>query len=255
MKYPLYILALLYPLMAMANEPRATDEVVLRGVFDMGTRKMYSLSSPGGARSGWVKPGETFLGYTIVKYDPETQILTLDKKGESYAVGLAGASAAPLPDDNPEARLAEAKKIFQAMKFKETVGEAIDAQMKAVMDMQRQQLAQSGSPLAEDGEYMDFMETAMRQMMQDIDWETIQTSMERVYAETFTEAELKGITEFYSTPSGQAMIEKNTELQQKSMQAMMPAIMEASQKMGQSVQEFMMERSQKESDKSATASE
>ncbi len=255
MKVAITILALLCPLFAFAQEAQTTDEVVLRGVFDMGSKKLYSLSSPGAAKRDWVESGNEFLGYTVGEYDPETQKLTLTQGEDVFVIGLAGSSAGPAQTDDPAARLEEAKKIFQAIKFKETVGEAIDAQMKAIMDMQRQQLAQSGSPLAEDEEYLTFMDKAMRQMMESIDWDTVQTGMENIYAEVFTEAELKGITEFYSTPAGQATIAKNPELQQKSMQVMMPSIMQASQKMGESIQQYMAERAQKDKAEEEPAAE
>jgi len=39
----------------------------------------------------------------------------------------------------------------------------------------------------------------------------------KAYAETFTEAEIAGAVEFYKSPAGQAILDKITQLLQKTM--------------------------------------
>ena len=53
---------------------------------------------------------------------------------------------------------------------------------------------------------------------QEMSWDKIKDDYIRIYADTFTEEELKGIVRFYKTPIGQKFIEKTPELMRKSME-------------------------------------
>lgn len=79
-------------------------------------------------------------------------------------------------------------------------------------------------------------------MFSEIDWDPIKEGMTTAYAEVFTKEELRGVADFYATPAGKASIEKQPELQQKTMTIMMPAIMEASQSMQKKMMDFMKQR-------------
>ena len=53
---------------------------------------------------------------------------------------------------------------------------------------------------------------------QEMSWDKIKDDYIRIYADTFTEEELKGIVRFYKTPIGQKFIEKTPELMRRSME-------------------------------------
>jgi len=55
----------------------------------------------------------------------------------------------------------------------------------------------------------------------------MKTEMARIYAETFTPDEIKGITAFYKSPAGQAFLDKQPILMQKSMAMSQRLMMEA----------------------------
>ncbi|MGJ8651064.1 MAG: DUF2059 domain-containing protein [Opitutaceae bacterium] len=66
--------------------------------------------------------------------------------------------------------------------------------------------------------------------------------MSKAYAEVFTKDELGSISNFYATPAGQATIQKQPALQQKTMEIMMPSIMTASQSMQKKMMDFYKQR-------------
>ena len=49
------------------------------------------------------------------------------------------------------------------------------------------------------------------------EWEQVQQEMAGIYADVFSEAELKGLNEFYASPIGKAYLSKQPEIMQKSM--------------------------------------
>jgi hypothetical protein len=56
---------------------------------------------------------------------------------------------------------------------------------------------------------------------------SLQDDIAGVYSQVFTKDELNGIADFYDTPSGQALLDKQPQIQQKMMQVMMPRMMQA----------------------------
>lgn len=68
----------------------------------------------------------------------------------------------------------------------------------------------------------------MNMIIKELSWENIKTDYIKLYAEVFTEDELKGLINFYESPIGKAYIKKQPELTQKSMmlsQKMMMKVM------------------------------
>jgi len=234
------ILMLALAVVGRAEDRPYTRDVVLRGVLDMGESKSFSLSSPGGQTSGWAEIGGKFLGYELISYDREDRVLVLSKDGQEFVVGMAGMSASSAETSLAEAKQ-EAKKLFENIQFEETITKAMDAQMEAMGDAMRQQMAALGET---EEEFLKFQQQAMKDMFKDMDWKVLQTGMEQAYAEVFTVDELRGMNEFYSTPAGKATIEKAPELQAKTMKIMMPEIMKASQTMQDKMTDYFANREQ-----------
>ena len=73
------------------------------------------------------------------------------------------------------------------------------------------------------------MDAAYKQLT----WESLKPEFVEIYSETFTDEEIKGLTEFYKTPLGQKLVEKMPEISAKAgllIQKRMPAIMADLQK-------------------------
>jgi len=237
---PIAIFAATFAAAAASADPESTNEIVLRGVLDLGDTTTFSLTSPGGQSKDWVKPGDSFMDFEIVRYDPESKLLTVTKDGAEYQVGLDGVQETK-GDSLKEAR-AEAADMIKKVRFRETLSKMMTAQRGAMAETMRQQAAQAG---LNDPELLAFQEKAMAEMFDEIDWGKIEDGMVDVYAQVFTPAELRGISDFYSTPAGQASIEKAPQLQGEMMKILMPEIMASSQNMQSKMQTFLQERQQR----------
>lgn len=230
----------------------ASPDVLLRGVLNLGSSQMFSLSEPGGTGSKWVKVGQSFNDYTVVAYDTKTQVLSLEKEGTGISLSLEAAQLGTEMGD-AESRLTEATKLIEIFQFDEMMDSTIDAQLKAMSDMMRQQMQQASPNGTVDEELLQFQKKMASEMFEEMDWEPIKKGMASAYAEVFSEKELKAITNFYSTPAGIASIEKMPEIQAKTMKVMMPAIMKASQSSQQKMMQFMKERQAKVKSESSNA--
>jgi uncharacterized protein len=76
----------------------------------------------------------------------------------------------------------------------------------------------------------------MNMIIKELSWDNIKNDYIKLYADIFTEDELKGLIHFYESPIGKAYIKKQPELTQKSMmlsQKMMMKIMPKLPGMGQ----------------------
>ena len=223
---------------AQAEDAKYTNEIVLRGVLDLGDSVNFSLSTPGGQTTHWAEVGGEFQGYELVRYDREHKQLVVAKDGQEYRVGL-GAMSAPSGPSEAELAKEQAAELFQNIRFEETISKVLDSQMQVMSKSMRQQMAQMGQT---DEGLMAFQEKAMAEMFKEIDWSSMQKGMEKAYAEVFTSDELRGMNEFYSTPAGQATIDKAPDLQARTIEVMMPQIMEASAAMQQKMQTYMAQR-------------
>ncbi|WP_309387549.1 DUF2059 domain-containing protein [Cerasicoccus frondis] len=221
-------------LLCNAEQPQYTNDIVLRGVLDLGESVNFSLSSPGGKDTTWAEAGGAFQGYDLVEYDRERRVLIVAKDGQEYLVGLATMAAATGPTDAEIAKQ-EAAQLFKNIRFEETLSKIMDSQMEAMSQSIRQQAAAQGNS---DEAFLDYQEQVFKDMFKDMDWKSMQADMEQAYADVFSVDELRGINEFYSTPAGQASIDKAPEMQARTMQIMMPEIMKASAAVQQKMQAY-----------------
>ncbi|HAV12078.1 MAG TPA: hypothetical protein DCX06_01095 [Opitutae bacterium] len=232
-------LALLLSINLLSAETEPSSEILLRGVLDMGTTQTFSLSTKDGIASKWVKVGQSFKDHTVVSFDSDTQILTVDHAGETKELSLEAAQEGNGPSGDMETRLAEAKHLMSLIDFEDMMDKTIAAQMDAMAEMMTKQMAANGEV---DDALIAFQQKAVSEMFSEIDWEPIKEGMSKAYAETFTQDELSSISSFYATPAGKATITKQPELQEKTMKIMMPAIMSAAGSMQQKMMKFMQER-------------
>ncbi|MGB0743755.1 MAG: DUF2059 domain-containing protein [Opitutales bacterium] len=216
--------------------------ILLRGILKMGDTQAFSISKKGGTNSTWLKIGQSDHGYTLKSFDEESEVLTVEADGETFELTMAGSTLSG-DGGSPEERLAEAQRMMSLMNFEKMMDDMIGGQMKGMGDMMRQQMA--GMGVEADEELIEFQTKAVEKMFSSIDWKPIKEGMTQVYADVFTKEELEGMSSFYTSPSGQASLEKMPEVQQKTMQVMMPAIMQASQQMQKDMMQFMQQRRQK----------
>lgn len=83
---------------------------------------------------------------------------------------------------------------------------------------------------------------AMKDFYSDnLNWKSFEADVIKLYAESFTEAEIKELTAFYKSKIGQKFLEKQPELQQKSMQIAMARFQPLIPKLQQKIKEVLME--------------
>ena len=95
----------------------------------------------------------------------------------------------------------------------------IEKSFEMVKQMQFSQL-QKMAPQAEGSskQAQSMMQETMDMISKEMSWDKIKNDYIKIYADTFTEKDLKGIIRFYKTPIGQKFIEKTPELMRRSME-------------------------------------
>lgn len=90
--------------------------------------------------------------------------------------------------------------------------------VSAVMDNAVKQGLRGKQPNAKQQKAIKRMKTRMVALMQkSLSWDKLEPVYIRLYKESFTEKEVKGMLAFYRTPAGQAVIHKMPTLIQKTM--------------------------------------
>jgi hypothetical protein len=117
------------------------------------------------------------------------------------------------------------------------------AQIKQMMVSQIQKMA---TPAGEAGAAKEKLAQEMNQMMdligKELSWDNMKDDYINLWADVYTDQELKDIIAFYKTPSGQAMVKKQPELMKRSMevsQKVMAKIMPKIQAMAKDMEESM----------------
>jgi len=235
MKIKILSVALLALGTAFAAE---TAPLQLKGVLNTGKEKLFGLSTPTGDASAWVALGKGFQGYTLKSYDDAKALLLFERDGNTYELTLATATIATADTaKGTPATIADAAAVINRLRFEEMIEKTMEGQKKAMAGMSQKMAKQMGANVdpkdfeAHQAKVMDAMLEAMNipQMKQD---------MTQIYADTFSKEELTAMGDFYSTPAGQAMIDKQPVVQEKLQALMMPRIMSAMPKIQQLSMEF-----------------
>ena len=226
--------------LSFASAARAEDALPqLRSVLIDGQAPMFSLADATGS-GRWVKIGESFEGWKLESFDAAKQILVVSHDGEKRELGL---EVAKLKDDaGGKATVAEADAVLQKMRFEEMIGKALEAQQKAMAKSMGSMPGSKNLPPEEAARMAEFQKKMMNAMFSEMDLPGMRQDVAKVYAETFSSAELKAQSDFYSTPAGQAMIDKQPVIQQRMTELMMPRMMKAMPKVQAMAQEFAKEQ-------------
>ncbi len=129
------------------------------------------------------------------------------KKILFLALALLAAPAVCVRAEDSAAKLALAHEAISAMQA-DKIFDGMSGQIKQ-MAMQIAPLPEGTSPEAKK-QFDDYMTKVMDLTMGEM--KGMIAKMDSVYAEVFTEAELKAITAFYKSPEGQSMIAKQPQV-------------------------------------------
>jgi len=229
-----------------AAEPAVPE---LRGMLATGSDRRFALATPGGDQPAWVGVGDSFAGWKLSAYRPADDAIVLSKDGKEVLLKL---SAGTVGLSVEKATLADAEAVINKMKFEEMIGKMLAQQKQATVAMMKKMM---GNPKGVDQADFDaFQAKVMDTLYASMKPEEMKADFARVYSEVFTKGELQGLANFYDSPSGQAMIDKQPEVQQKTMAVIMPRMMAAMPKIQQLSAEFGKEQEAKKDAAPATPS-
>ena len=231
----------------------ATGAPVLRGMLVTGTEKLFSLSIPG-TQSAWVEVGKTFEGWKVVGYREASNTLVLTRDGVELllplAQGVIGAGALA----GTAASLEEAESLLTQMRFEDMMTKTIEQQKDATVNMLSQMLKDAGGKGGPDSADMAaFQRKAMDVMFDAMDLPGMKKDVAKIYAELFTKEELRAQADFYSTPGGKALLDKQPAMQQKMMEVIGPRMMASMPKVQALAMEFGEEQAAKRAATKAAA--
>ena len=109
----------------------------------------------------------------------------------------------------------------------------VDTELAATYDRikaaQQEQMQSLGAP--QDSAAVEMQNKMMDMMAQEMSWAKLKSEYIAVYAELFSEEDLRALVDFYRTPVGQRFIDKQSELTDKMMQIGQKHVMELMPKM------------------------
>jgi hypothetical protein len=85
----------------------------------------------------------------------------------------------------------------------------------------------------------DKIDSGLDDILKDYNWDSVKTEFIHLYSQTFTESELKQLTEFYKSPIGQKYIEKRSEVEGGALAIMQKHVEEYAPKIGQLIRETL----------------
>jgi hypothetical protein len=99
MKIPVLVFTLAISIVSLRAE------LALVGIMISSERPLFSLSSGEEKTSGWITIGQSFDGFTIVAFDPGSELLVLEKDGKRQELRLRQAKVGEAKPEDPKARL------------------------------------------------------------------------------------------------------------------------------------------------------
>ena len=132
-----------------------------------------------------------------------------------------------------------AEELLNVMNVPDSIEKSF-AMMKQMIPAQTEKIMQATGQTNMPSNVSSQTDKMMDMMTQALSWDKMKDDYITLYAETFTEDEMKGMIAFYKSPAGQAFIKKqpelmkrSVELSQKKMLKLMPQIKTLTQKMAQ----------------------
>src|SRR5581483_12494837 len=129
-------------------------------------------------------------------------------------------AAAPCHAQQTKATPATVEELFKVMKL-DAMMSALWKQMDGMMDgMMQKALAGKNLPPEALAKSKEMSAKMMSAMKDELSPEKLREMYIAIYTDVFTEEELRAIIDFYKTPAGQALVDKQPLVMQKSMALM-----------------------------------
>ena len=124
-------------------------------------------------------------------------------------------------DDDMAARTKLATELLETMQVDKALNQSFDS----VKDMQKQMIMKFNKDAANQALVIETQNKIMEVMKTELSWENLKPEFERLYAETYSAEELEGLLKFYQSPLGRKFVEKQPEMQRKTMQMVQQMMM------------------------------
>ena len=137
------------------------------------------------------------------------KMIGLMAAGLVLSVGIANAQEA--------SRRAMAEELLNLMNVQESIQKSI-AMLKEMIPAQMEKINQATGQAIVPSNVSSHTGKMMDVIAQELSWNKMKDDYITLYAETYTEDEMKGIIAFYKSPAGQAFTKKQPELMKRSME-------------------------------------
>jgi hypothetical protein len=225
-----------------AVQAGASDKPEFRGMLTTGKEKRFLLSTPGASHSEWEVVGDSFQGWKLVEFRDADGILVLRQgNGTELSLSMAGKKVAP---GEIKATVEDADRVLKKMHFSEMMAKMLEQQKQTMAQM----FARQGGKLPPGTtreEMAAFQSKVLDKVFSQIQGSDLEKDVAKIYSNVFTPDELSGLADFYDTPTGQALTDKQPQLQQQMMQVMMPRMMAIQPEIQQMTKDFMAQQAAK----------
>lgn len=124
-------------------------------------------------------------------------------------------------DEDMAVRTKLASELLQTMQVDKALNQSFDA----MREMQKQAVMKLAKSPESQALALETQDKMMDLMKQEMSWENLKPDFEKLYAETYSAEELDGLLKFYQSPLGKKFIEKQPEMQRKTMLMMQQLMM------------------------------
>jgi uncharacterized protein len=230
-------LRLMAVLSIIAGAAFAADKIPMTfsAVLTTGKERRFGVASPGGTHSSWLSLGGEFEGYKISDYDDDSQTLILQRNGQTFRLPMASGNVQPL---SSKATLDDAAAVLAKMNFEQMMKKQLAATIS------KQMLAQVGAQVPAE-EFAAFQVKVTEALSAEMKPEELKNDVAKIYASVFTKEELRGMSDFYATPAGTALIDRQPQVQEKMMDLIMPRMMKAMPRIQEMSTEFTSQQQAK----------
>lgn len=136
-----------------------------------------------------------------------------------------------------QSKRALAEELLVLMKVNETIEQSM-AMVKQMIPAQMDQAAQVSGQTNIPPDVKNKTSQMMDMIAKEMSWENMKEDYITLYADTFTEEELRGLVAFYKSPIGQALAKKTPELTKKSMELSQKVMVKLMPKIQAMTQEY-----------------
>jgi uncharacterized protein len=138
------------------------------------------------------------------------------KRGLAAVVIVIGLVARAAWGQSP-AKESLAEELLQLMHVKENTEKSFEA-VKQMLPMQMEKIRDATGQEQDAAGPTNQVSGMIDMIAREMSWENMKNDYIALYAETFTEDELRGMIAFYKTPVGQSWISKQPEVARRSME-------------------------------------